>query len=231
MASRYSAETPKDSYVRTTISEPVTTTTSENRSFYKDESSREIQSNLTKRQLADLENLITLLQAGGTPEIRASRAKRDQAIQLANYLLNLVSPQKAFDDAQALMALNLQQSMEKNMPAIAKAVEGAGTSASSMQALLSQKLARDASLAAGALGAQQAATYAAERAKILSILEELTRPNNEATRYLLEAYNIAKGAQTETFRGSTTFGSNKSVSTQETPRTVTTEYFNPYQSY
>lgn len=52
---------------------------------------------------------------------------------------------KAFQDAVDLVSQSLQNSMEKNMPAISKSIQGAGTSSSSMQGLLSQKLATDAS--------------------------------------------------------------------------------------
>lgn len=157
--------------------------------------------------LAALQNLILQLQGQGTQEIAAERARRLQLQQLTEGMLTSLTPQQAMADATNLMALNLQQSMEQNMPAISKAIEGSGTSASSMQGLLSQKAARDASLAAGALGAQQQQVYAHERGNILNTLEALTRPMGMQTQMLLRALESIKGAQTtstENFSQNTT---------------------------
>ena len=154
--------------------------------------------NMTPEAMASLEALIQALQGGGTPEQRAEKAQRDQANAIVQQLLGTVTTEAAMSDSAKLMQLNLQQSMEKNMPAISRAIEGAGTSASSMQGLLSQQLARDASLAAGALGAQQAASYAQQRTGLAGVLEALTRPTSESTNALLKALDISRGAVTST---------------------------------
>ena len=79
------------------------------------------------------------------------------------------------------------------MPAIAKAIEGAGTSAASMQGLLAQKLATDSAIRAGALGAEQAKSYASAITSLAGLLEALTRPDNSIVNSLLSALQIAKG--------------------------------------
>lgn len=132
-----------------------------------------------------LQLLMSFLQqqvTGGTAEEKALRKERMAQIGSARGTLADYTKGSAFSDAAALMAQNLRQSMEKNMPVINKAIQGAGTSASSMQALLSQKLATESAQAAGALGAQQAASYGGISAQLQSVLEALTRsdPNNSA---------------------------------------------------
>jgi hypothetical protein len=98
----------------------------------------------------------------------------------------------AFNDALMLMMQNLQQSMEQNMPGISRAISGAGTSASSMQGLLSQKLATDAATNAGALGARQAVDYGQIQAALSNTLEALTRPNMEGENNFLKALDLLK---------------------------------------
>lgn len=154
------------------------------------------QQNMTPEALAQLNNLIKSLEGGGTPEQRAAEARRRQTQALTEQLLGQVSTGAAMNDAEAMMALNLQQAMEKNMPAIQKAIEGAGTSASSMQGVLSQQVARDAALASGALGGQMAAQYAGQRSSLANTLEALTRPTNDVTNSLIQALEISKGAVT-----------------------------------
>ena len=92
------------------------------------------------------------------------------------------------------MALNLKKSQEANAPAIAKSIEGAGTSASSMQGLLASNLANDSALAASALGADQAKAYAGAQTNLASLLENLSRPDNTIITALNNALNTAKGA-------------------------------------
>ena len=155
------------------------------------------QLNMAPEDLASLRGLIGELQGGGTKTQREARQASKGSEALINQLLNMVSPDKAKADAGDLMALNLQQAMERNMPAIAKSAQGAGTSASSMQGLLSQNLARDAALASGALGAQQAKAYAAERTGLAALLSQITssrEANDPVTKALINALNIAKGA-------------------------------------
>ena len=172
--------------------------------------------NMDAASLAALRSLIGALQSGGTQEQRASSAKRNQITSLTEQLLGQVSPDQAFTDAKGLMALNLQQALEKNMPAIQRSIEGAGTSASSQQGLLAQQLARDSSLAAAALGADQAKSYANNRVGFANTLEALTRPNNEVTNALINALQIAKGAVVDSVRNtsSNTSSSESGTSTQ-----------------
>ena len=140
-----------------------------------------------------LNTIIQQLLGGGTSDQQESNKKRQALISFVEQMLGQYSKQAAFDDASNLMKYNLQQTMEKNMPAIAKSIEGAGTSAASMQGLLAQKLATDSATQAGALGADQAKSYASATANLAGLLEALTRPDNSIVNSLLSALQIAKG--------------------------------------
>lgn len=162
-----------------------------------------------------LQDFIAQLMSGGTANQRGEIQRRNAMTQFVTNLLGLVSPEQAKADAQGLMSLNLQQSMEKQMPALQKAIEGAGTSASSMQALLANRIAQDAALNAAALGGEQQKAYAQSRAQLASLLEAFTRPQNTVENTLIQALNALKGAVTTT--NSTRF-SNQNSSQNTTGR-------------
>lgn len=142
--------------------------------------------------LAILMGLIQQMASGGTDNQKAQRAERNNQIQSARGTLSDYTKTKAFSDAADLMAQNLRQSMEKNMPAISKSIQGAGTSASSMQGLLSQKLAVESAQAAGAMGADQAKSYGAISAQLQGVLEALTRIDPSIEESLIKALDLTK---------------------------------------
>ena len=161
--------------------------------------------------LAALMNYIRMQGAGGSPDYLAQRAKRDQAYQNAAEFQNDWTTEAAFHDAAQLMSLNLQQSMEKQMPAISKAVQGAGTSASSMQALMSNKIAQDAALGAGALGAEQAKAYAQAQASLQGTLEKFTNIDLSNETNFLRALDLLKVATSQQSSSSHSTSSGSSV--------------------
>ena len=163
---------------------------------------------LDPNSVKTLQEFIAQLMSGGTANQKGEIQKRNAMTQFVTNLLGLVSPQQANADAQGLMSLNLQQSMEKQMPALQKAIEGAGTSASSMQALLANRIAQDAALNASALGGEQQKAYAQSRAQLASVLEAFTRPQNTVENTLIQALGVLKGAVTNT--NSTRYSSNSS---------------------
>ena len=187
---------------------------------------RESMTALSEENQRALDTLITQLLGGGTAEQKKNTKERDLVTTMVRDLLAQYSKQQAFSDAQGLMALNLQQSMEKNKPAIAKSIESAGTSASSMQGLLSQNLARDSALSASALGAEQAKAYAGAQVNLASLLESLSRPDNTIVTALNNALNVAKGSTTT--RTVEQSGSSSQAGTTS-GRTATTEVNGGYQ--
>ena len=158
------------------------------------------------------EYMTALTQAmnGGDAAYQTQVAKRNEAINSTKELMQHYTKDAAFSDAAALMKLNLQQSMEKQMPAIARSVQGAGTSSSSMQALLSQKLANDSSLAAGALGAEQAAKYGNISTALSGVLNNLTAI--DPTLSNLVASLISSGKSSTSSGQSTSFNNSDSNS-------------------
>jgi len=179
------------------------------------ESSSQTTTALDPNSMKTLQDFIAQLMSGGTASQKGEIQKRDAMTQFVTNLLGLVSPEQAKADAQGLMSLNLQQSMEKQMPALQKAIEGAGTSASSMQALLANRIAQDAALNASALGGEQQKAYAQSRAQLASLLEAFTRPQNTVENTLIQALGALKGAVTTT--NSTRF-SNQNSSQNTTGR-------------
>ena len=155
--------------------------------------SSETTSNFSPENEKILATLLTQLMGGGTKQQKKQARERDAVTELVRNLLGEFSKQKAFEDAKGLMALNMQNSMQKNMPAIQRSIEGAGTSASSMQSLLSQNLVNDSALAASALGAEQAKAYAGTTTNLASLLEALTRSDNSVITALTNALGLAKG--------------------------------------
>lgn len=173
------------------------------------ESGNQTTTTLDPNSMKTLQEFIAQLMSGGTANQKGEMQKRDAMTQFVTNLLGLVSPQQANADAQGLMSLNLQQSMEKQMPALQKAIEGAGTSASSMQALLANRIAQDAALNASALGGEQQKAYAQSRAQLASLLEAFTRPQNTVENTLIQALGVLKGAVTNT--NSTRFSNHNST--------------------
>lgn len=163
---------------------------------------------LDPNSLKTLEQFITQLMSGGTANQKGEIQKRDAMTQFVTNLLGLVSPEQANADAQGLMSQQLQRSLEQQMPALQKAIEGAGTSASSMQALIANRIAQDSAQSAAALGGEQQKAYAQSRAQLASLLEAFTRPQNTVENTLIQALNALKGAVTNT--NSTRYSSNNS---------------------
>ncbi len=121
-----------------------------------------------------IENLIkTLIQQQSD-----ATASRGSVISSMQALLGEYNKQKAIADSQALIDLSLQKSAEQTMPSLQKAIQGAGTSAGSMQALLAQRAQRDAALTAGALGANQVVQYGDISKNIGAVIEALTRTSD-----------------------------------------------------
>lgn len=163
---------------------------------------------LDPNSLKTLEQFVTQLMSGGTANQKGEIQKRDAMTQFVTNLLGLVSPEQANADAQGLMGQQLQKSLEQQMPALQKAIEGAGTSASSMQALIANRIAQDSAQGAAALGGEQQKAYAQSRAQLASLLEAFTRPQNTVENTLIQALNALKGAVTNT--NSTRYSSNSS---------------------
>jgi len=175
------------------------------------------------KDLDTLRNLISTLTSSYKTQAAQKQSGQQALTALIQNLMSPYSKTNAMEDAKGLMALNVQNALEKGTPAIARSIESAGTSASSMQALLSQKLATDSALSASALGANQAIQYG----NILANLAALLQKNNADTQDtqtlggLINALQILKGGvSTSSKSGSTSSTSNKTQGEYSINRSV-----------
>jgi hypothetical protein len=138
-----------------------------------------------------------LLSSMGEGTAQASGAFKE-ALDTLKAQLPGYSKSAAFADAKALMDETAAKSLEANKPAIQRAVEGAGTSASSMAGLLSTKLATDTARAAAAQGAEQAKAYGAISAQLSSAISNMAASGDPVQKMLasLAQAQIAADAQT-----------------------------------
>ena len=190
-----------NSSITQTISPSTTTSTQSGFS-----SGNETTSLFENKDLDILRNLIGTLQGQYLKQVTSKQQQSSNLEGLVTTLLQDYKKNSAFEDAKGLMALNIQQGLEKGTPAIARSIESAGTSASSMQALLAQKLATDSALNASALGAQQAGQYGNILANLLSILQKNSTDNQDTQTLqgLLGAMQLLRGARTSSSKvGST----------------------------
>lgn len=141
---------------------------------------------------AALAALIQQLLGGGTVEQRQQRADRQGEVGAVRQQRADYSKEAAFGDAQGAMAQQLRLAMEKVLPSLVRSAEGAGTSQNSMRALLLQDAAAKSAESASALGLQAAKDYGAISGNLSSVLEALTRPNDQQTTDLLKALEISK---------------------------------------
>lgn len=135
---------------------------------------------------------LTGLIAGTDADALLAKQQKQESISGYDKLLADYSKQGAFTDAAALMQQNLNAAMEANKPAIQRAVEGSGTSAGSMQALLSQQLADKAALSAGALGAEQAKAYGQISANLMGGRGQLTTGKDDSISGIAQLGDLLK---------------------------------------
>lgn len=175
------------------------------------------------KDLDTLRNLIGTLTTSYQKQAKQKQADQQALMALVQNLMAPYSKVNAIEDAKGLMALNVQSALEKGTPAIARSIESAGTSASSMQALLAQKLATDSALSASALGATQAIQYGNILANLASILQKNNSDTQDTQTLsgLINALQILKGGvSTSSKSGSTSSTSNKTQGEYSINRSV-----------
>lgn len=190
-----------DSYSRPTVLNNPTESFSSNQSSSSGSNFGGIED---PQALAALQLLIQQLQTGQTAG-QKQNVERNNEITRVRELSRDYSKGAAFLDAENAVNQALRKSQEANMPAIVKSIQGAGTSASSMQGLLAQRLATESAQAAGALGAKQAVDYGNISANLAGVLEGLTRVNDVGTDNLIKALDlmkVQKGSQYSSSSGS-----------------------------
>ncbi len=170
--------------------------------------------------------LLQELLNGGTQQMQQQQAQRQGEVNQVSAQRARYTPEAAFADAQGLMAQILRQAMEKNVSTITRAAEGAGTSANSMRALLTQDALTRGAEASASAGLQAAQGYGQIGANLSGILESLTRPDNSAMDAILATISAMQNADktTTTSGADGTGGSSRSSGN----RTVsdTADFFN-----
>ncbi len=139
-----------------------------------------------------LKNKLSGMLAGTDANTNLATQQKQESIGKYDQLLADYSKQGAFTDSAALMQQNLKTVMEANKPAIQRAMEGAGTSAGSMQALLSQQLSDKAALSAGALGAEQAKSYGQISAQLMGGRGQLTQGRDSSASDIVGIADLLK---------------------------------------
>lgn len=178
------------------------------------------QQNMTPEGLAALNTLIQQLMGGGTQAMADDRARKIQEIQALQGQRAGYSKDNAFGDAQGAMAQQLRAVLDKIMPNLVRASEGAGTSQNSMRALLMQQGANQAAESASSLGLKAAVDYGNISNGTSNILLQLMAQQDPAVGALIQALNISKGSITNT--QSTTNGTNQSTTNTTGSTTGTT---------
>lgn len=144
------------------------------------------------KALEALQTLIQTLQSGGTEGMKSQASAKKAGIEQINTALGSYSKSAAFQDALDLVGASLDKAMLAQKPAITRAVQGAGTSASAMQGLLATNAAESASLQAGALGADQAKSYGQITSSLLNTLMSATSSSDPAVTELLKALDLSR---------------------------------------
>lgn len=146
---------------------------------------------------AQIAELIRLLQGDGTEEQQRERAAREAETERTRALQSNYTKEAAFADSKGAVEAQLRQALEAMSGTLTRATEGAGTSQSSMRALLAQQGATQSAESAAKVGLEAAVSYGQLSASLANTLESLTRPTNIQTNSLLQALGLAQNAYQE----------------------------------
>lgn len=213
----------QDVATTTTDSGSTTTSSSSGTSFKDINSSKQFNqntTNMTPEALAALNGLLQQLLGGGTQAQAVDRANRLAEIQSVQALRGNYTKDAAFADAQGAMAQQMRAVLEKLLPNIVRAAEGAGTSQNSMRALLLQDAATKAAESSGALGLKAAVDYGGLSGNYSQVLEGLTKAQQDPVmEALLQALGVSKGAVQKTSGTETGHTTEAGTSSQNTTAT------------
>lgn len=147
---------------------------------------------------AQLDALINLLLQGGTSAEQTKVQQRNNEVAILQAQRNQFSPQAALAQSQGLLAQTLRQALEKTLPTITRSAEAAGTSQSSLRALLAQDAAIRAAESASSLGTRAITDFGNVGNNVSQILEALTRSDPNANAALLQALQLSINSQQAT---------------------------------
>lgn len=148
----------------------------------------------TKESNQQLQQLLAMLMSGGTPEYRRSQQQRMTELNNNRATQARYSPDAAFADAQGLMNQIMRRALEGQVAQLIRSAEGAGTSQSSMRALLTNDALSRAAEGGATAGLGAAANYGQIVASLAGVNEGLTRPDNSNIQAILEALQLVQQA-------------------------------------
>ncbi len=160
---------------------------------------------------AALDLLIRQLMGGGTNEMARQTATRAGEVNAVQAQRAGYSKEAAFADAQGLISQTMEQALKAMLPSINNAALGAGTSQSSLRAILLQDAAQKAAQSSSVAGLGAATAYGGISANLSQVLEALTRPDNTVTQALLSALGLAKGGTVSNSTSGTSTTNNSST--------------------
>ena len=149
-----------------------------------------------------LEQLLQSLSGTALQQQRADIENRLQETQSTRALREQFSKEAASIDAEAALQAAISQAIRRGQPNINRAAQGAGTSAGSMRALLSQDLATQSAEIGALLKANQQTEYGRIASQLSNTLEALTRTGSgdRMVDQLLQGIRASQQDQTGTGR-------------------------------
>lgn len=218
----------------TQTTSPTSNNTTTNGTSTKDVNTTTNTTNMDPQSLAALQALIQQLMGGGTANQKQDRQLRNGEIATLQQNRSGYSKDAAFADAKGAMAQQMRLVLEKLLPSINSASLGAGASASSMRALLTQRAGENAAENAAAAGLGAAVNYGQISNGMSSVLANLIGQGDPVTTALINALSVAKGATsksnttgTETTNSSGTQNQTSSGGTVTTSPTSNTTMYAP----
>jgi len=151
----------------------------------------------TEQGNAALSVLLQQLLAGGTRDMQQREARIGGEINANQALRARYSPEAALADSQGLIAQTLRQAMEKTLPSITRAAEGAGASGNALRALLINDANTRAAESASAVGVGAVQGYGGIGANLSQVLAGLVAQDSGSTEAILKAIELMQQQTTE----------------------------------
>lgn len=153
--------------------------------------------NMSDANLAALDKLISQLAQGGTPQDQQRWGQIQAEIKANTLQQQKYSKESAQYDADTAAQAASYEALQQLVPTISAGIDSAGTSGSSMAALLSQNAADAAARTSAQLQLEAAVSYGQIANQASGNNVELLKIDNPVTQQLLAALDIAKGSVTE----------------------------------
>lgn len=178
--------------------------------------------NMSAAGRSALDQLLAQLLAGGTEEQRRNLEASLIEQQAQEGLRASFSTERAIELSEGLVQQSIERAMQAALPQLALTASGAGSSGDALTALLTNEVARGASVDAAALSAGQVTDFGSLQAQLSGTLTSLVGGRGQGiTDALLAALNVDKGSQTSGTKTTKTKEKTKSSAAKSTSSTST----------